>query len=207
MKLALIVEGDGDRTAVPALVRRVINENEIFHVTVISNPIKAGDIRKLSRDGQIERFVQYACLREADAVLIVLDCDDDCPVEVALEYSRRINDIAVRHDKRIGIAFIKKEFETLFLFCCRQLAASLPKFPWKLEDYDENEDFENVRGAKERFSKFLGKAYKETLDQPRFASAIDIERLRLTSKSFRHLERVTLWLVQPEAEQMTYPPL
>lgn len=208
-KPVLLVEGDGDMAAVPALIRRLKDALQIFTLAPCANPIKCGEIASLKRKGELEKFAQYACRRpEATSALIVIDCDDDCPVEISQEFASRLLPIAERYDKRIGLALLQKEFETLFLYSLPELCKAYPAYGWQVSRADETKDWSALRGAKGELNRRMNNYfYKETRDQVRFVSALDPGQLEHKCRSFLHLKTLLQWMVTDGSEGMVYPPL
>ncbi len=203
----LLVEGDGDREAVPLLVRQLFQHIGRPDCTPASRPIRCGDLRKLARPGEIEKFVTYACSRpDGDSALLIIDCDDDCPREVVVDLCRRVQPIAERFDKRVGVALMYREFETLFLYSIQELADRYPDLRWRLEDLDPKRDWTEIRGAKEELRRWMGGAtYKETRDQARFVSALDLEVLPERCRPFAHLASTLVWLASEAETGQVYP--
>ncbi|MEM1204465.1 MAG: DUF4276 family protein [Acidobacteriota bacterium] len=204
----LLVEGDGDREAVPELMRRLFAHLGLIGIPA-PRPILCGDVRKLLRTGEVEKFVTYACRRsDGDSVLLTVDCEDECPVEVARELALRIAPLAERHRRRVGLVFLEREFETLFLYSLPSLTAAFPEFGWDLDKDATEHDWTTVRDAKGRLNKAMSRHwYKETRDQVRFAARVDLDRLAERSRAFLHCQRTLLWLSDPEAEAWVYPAL
>ncbi len=150
-KVILLVEGHGDITAVPRLLHNILEELEIYHVYTDRRPIKVGEIARLQKNGELEKFIRYGCLKDGDLILLVIDCDDDCPVDVARDFLKRIEAMGAAVSKKVGIVFFKKEFESLFLFSIESLATATPEFGWNLGDFDVDRDMEEIRGAKGSF--------------------------------------------------------
>jgi hypothetical protein len=208
-KPVLLVEGDGDTHAVPFLIRKVAQSSGLHDLVPCSNPIKCGEIPKLRKQGQLERFVQYACQRnDGDSVVLVVDCDDDCPVLTSVEFTARVREIAERYSKKVGIAFIHKEFETVFLFSLLELSLKYPEHGWRLNNDDNTRDWSTVRGAKGELNRRMKNyAYKETRDQVKFVSAIDVDNLTSTCRSALHLQRLIYWLYSDSTNFLVYPTL
>jgi hypothetical protein len=206
-KPVILVEGDGDMKAVPFLIRKLAEASGFYDLIPCPNPIKCGEIPKLRKEGQLERFVQYACIRsESDSVILVVDCDDDCPVTTSGEFAARANLIAQRFRKKVGIAFIQKEFETLFLYSLRELSVSYPEHGWLLKESDASTDWATVRGAKSELNRRMKNyTYKETRDQVKFVSAIDIENVASTCRSAMHLQRLINWMYSDDDGRWVYP--
>ncbi len=203
---ALILEGEGDKEAVPLLIRRLLVEHEIADFHVQPNPIIRQTISGLRAPGQLERFLTYSVDRDGDSVLVLLDCDDDCPKEVVETYIPRVQ--KMYRGKNVGFAFFRSEYESLFICCLDIIAERYPDFGWNLDGWTLRQDHEAIRGAKQYLSRHMksGRAYKEVRDQARFTSALDFERLRTHSRSFRHFESTLLWLRAAEqTERATYP--
>jgi hypothetical protein len=189
-----IVEGDGDLAAVPMLVRRILHETlQVYDVQVL-RPQKRGEWPRVKRE--FDRFYQVARL-DAAPILWVLDFDcDDC-VDVEAE-SRWARERARELDPagRLELAFMVKEYESLFLAeqsCVRKSFSSLPadaKFP---------ADPERVRDAKGWISENLpkGVAYKPAVDQARLTAMLDLTRLAERSPSFVRFQNCIKNLLAP----------
>ena len=206
-KPVLLVEGDGDVQAVPSLIRKLAVAAGFYDLNPCPSPIKCGEIPKLRKAGQLERFVQYACSRpDGDSVILIVDCDDDCPVEASAEFVARVGQIAERSAKKIGLAFIQKEFETLFLYSLAELSDRYPEHGWRLKDEDAYKDWTTLRGAKGELDRRMKNySYKETRDQVKFVSAVDINRLASTCRSALHLQRLISWIYSDARDSLVYP--
>ena len=77
--IAPIVEGHGEETAVPELIRRIAYEIGVFDVKVA----KAIRVHRgaLVNRSELERAVRLASFKAA-AVLVLLDADGDCPAQL-----------------------------------------------------------------------------------------------------------------------------
>ena len=180
MKLIPIVEGPGDASAVPHLLRGILYANKIFDVE-IDRPYKAGEFFKVRK---VFPNLIRALEKEGALLLVLIDCDDGCAVTKASELRDLIpEDLA---HVRLEIAFIVREYESLFLFdpettrACLQIANDIA-FP------DQPEE---LRGVKGWLSRVMGegRAYKETVDQEQITARLDLDVIRPRSRSFRHLE-------------------
>lgn len=202
----LLVEGEADQEAVPLLIRAAGDCLGLVGFSPAAKPVKAGEIRKLAREGELERFLIYAGSRmDGDSVLLILDCDDDCPVEIARNFSGRAEKVLPRISKKIGISFLRREFEMLYLICAPALAAAYPDYGWELGAYAKPkpcEDIRNAKGALRALTKT--RPYKETRDQPKFVSALDFRELTLHSRSYVHLTRLLKWFAA-DCEATVYP--
>lgn len=199
----LILEGFGDREAVPFLIREIFTQQNVFDFNPLSNPIINQNAPKLLAAGQLERMIGYAQKRDGDSILIILDADKDCPVNIARDFFQRLSNMEL--GKKTGLIIFNSEFEVLFLYCL-DLIAGKYDYGWELGDWDPLTNFEDVAGAKGLITRHMkpGKSYKETRDQAKFVSVLDFDRLRERSRCFRHLESTLNWLAGA-GEGMVYP--
>lgn len=197
----LILEGEGDKASVPELIRSVSQ----YSILPCSNPIIKQSISKLNKPGELEKFVMYAASRpEGDSVLIILDTDEKCAVDVVSSWRTRISSLHL--EKKVGICFFVKEFEALFLSCLNRIIERYPNYGWKPEIWDLNANPETPRGAKEILSNAMarGRSYKETVDQVKFVGAVDFLVARQKCRAFRHFEAALEWLAN-DTESIVYP--
>lgn len=177
IRVAAIVEGYGDVKAVPSLIAKA---GMLFGVHAIaSDPIRAGEWPFLRRPGVLEKYLELAARRNWDKIVVVMDMDDDCPVEESLNAASRIDDWRGNRNLAVDVVFANREYETMFLFSPQCLG----------EFIEENvpDDPESIRGAKERVKLLIGRRYKEPQDQLRFTQALDGEQLFEKSRTFRKL--------------------
>ena len=181
-----IVEGHGDVDALPDLMRRIIWE-KFNRYDVIVAPRKGGVISANGRsnlESNPEKFLRYALNNPGcDAILIVLDADDDCPVDLARRLLQRCE--GLHRGLPLQIVCARPEYEAWFL-------ASLDTIRGKgviPENTNFNGDPEEVRDPKRWLTDRMaqGRAYKETDHQASFSSHIDIELAHHNSRSFRRL--------------------
>jgi hypothetical protein len=181
VSLGCIVEGDGEKRAVPKLLARIASHFTLDVQLRIPEPFMAGR-NKLIKPGEIERTIELVARRltAPRGILILIDADDDCPARLGPELLARAT--AARPDVPIGVVLANREYEAWFLAAIESLAGhcglptELPPFPAP----------ESIRGVKERLSALMGRsrAYSPTLDQPRLTSQFDMEIARQRSASF-----------------------
>lgn len=180
-RIALIVEGHGECETLPGLISRIgglIGEHVIG-----PNPIRCGGYPKLNRSGELERFVTMAATRDdIDSVLVLLDLEDDCPVQVHKNFLERSKPITDRYGKDISICLAYREFETWFLHDLPALKTSCTDYVWT-EIICENP--ESRRGGKEQIALAIGRRYRETVDQKILSKAMNIDNVFKKSRSFR----------------------
>ena len=180
MKLLPIVEGPGDASAAGHLLRKILAAQDIYDIEVI-RPYKAGEFFKVRK--AFANLVRQ--LEKEEALLLVLiDCDDGCAKDRAAELKALVPD-DLKHVP-IEIAFIVKEFESLFLCDPNTTRRHLEM----ADDVEFPDSPEEIRGAKAWLSRGMaeGRAYKETTDQEQLAARLDLDVVRPKSRSLRHLE-------------------
>lgn len=192
LSLSCIVEGDGDKEAVPVLLRRLA---ERFAPTLsldIRRTIKIPRSR-LIREDELERAVEFAARTVAPrgGVLIILEGDDDCPAELGPSLLRRA--VAARNDMPLSVVLAKREFEAWLLAGAVSLRGKrgLPL------DLEAPEHPEEIRGAKEWLRDRMprGRKYRETVDQAKLAAAVDLDAAE-RAPSFARLAREVRRLIE-----------
>lgn len=192
-KILPIIEGDGDLKAVPIIIRRILEDNNL-HSVGLHPAQKRGDLPKIARS-----FDNYfnAALKWQAPILWVLDFDCKnciCQADEAMQLYKQAENL--RPSWPFKVVFVTKEFETLFLI--EQQAAR------KVLGIDENYAFpptpEKIRGAKQVLSRALpsGRSYKEMVHQDKIAAQLNLDVLREHSSDFRHLEKSVLYLANPQ---------
>ena len=178
-RVCAIVEGFGDVDAIPHLIAKI----GAYHETVIvsPDPIRAGEWPRVKRAGELERLLGLAASRKWDQILIVLDLDDDCPVEEAALARERINNWLNGRDIVVSVVFFEREYETLFLHD-----------PGCLGDVDLTKvpaDPASLRDAKGPLKGLIGRRYKETSDQKRFTEKLSVDHLLENCRCFQKLHK------------------
>ena len=187
-KIIPIVEGPGDVTAVPALLWKLLTEMGRYDIQ-IGPPQNAHGCGNLTISGGIEKFVQNAWTKhDCGAVLILVDADEQCALQMATDFSRRIIEIGVRFPVVVVVA--KCEYEAWLLASLETVSgAKLGERQGLPANLSYEEDVENRVGVKGWLTRQLpeGRIYKEALDQEPMTRLIDLDRARDRSRSFRRL--------------------
>lgn len=190
-RLLPIVEGHGEIPAVPILIRNILAAQGIQDV----QPLPAW--RKGEYPSVTKNFdnIFLAAIKENAPILWVMDFDSkgyDCPAKEAQNLLTRAE--ALRPGWPIEIAFLVKEYETLFLIDEAATRKVLIDIPAKTA-FPQNP--EQIRGTKQWLSdqQPSGKAYKETVHQARITAHLNLDLLREKSADFAHLERSVLKLI------------
>jgi hypothetical protein len=190
VRLASIVEGDGECEAIPVLVRRIALALDPGLVPLVQPVLRVPGSR-LIKQGELERTVELAArkLGGQGGILIVLDCDDGCPAEDAPAFLNRA--IAARRDLAISVVLAKREYEAWFLAAAESLRGQrgLPA------DLTAPADPEAIRGAKEWLAERMppSRGYSETSDQPALTAIFDMAAARRADsfdKCYREITRL-----------------
>lgn len=179
-----IVEGQAEVQTVPVLLRRILDVLGVHHVAV-ARPFRVKRY-KVVKEGELERAIQNAMKdrENVEAILIVLDVDDDCPAELGPDLARRSR--AVAAGKPSAVVLAKRELEAWFLGAKRSLRGVRGIRP----DAEPPPDPEEIRGAKEALSRNMdGCRYLAVDDQPALAAEMDLGSCRTTCASFDRMVR------------------
>ena len=181
-----VVEGVGDATALPGLLGRILleryNRPDVMVAQGRTNVVTANGRQKL--ESKLENFLQHAQNKpECDAILVLLDADDDCPVNLAQGILKRCEQLGLTSPVEIVCAH--REYESWFL-------ASLDTIKGQRGISDTaalSHDAEDVQNPKQWLTNQMppGRAYKETTHQAPLTQHIDIGMAHNNSRSFRRL--------------------
>jgi hypothetical protein len=184
-KIVPIVEGPGEVAAVPVLINgilRSLGEHTVF----VAAPKNAHGKGNLTKPGGLERFVELAELeRDCGAVLILVDSDDECPVELARAFVGRLQQRGVARPTVVVCA--ARAYETWLIAgndeVVRKIASAHPSVERAIDDVD------SIRGPKGKIDATFpsGTAYRETIDQESMTRSLDLDLALQRSRSFRRL--------------------
>ncbi len=165
--------------AAPVLLRRILYERRDHYDVNVLPPKNANGKGRLVR--RFEDFLRYAASEDGcAAILVLLDADEDCPVELGTELASRASSINLYVPTVVVCA--KREYENWFL-------ASDAGFHGDPEEYDDAKQWLDRKVAS-------GLKYKPTKDQVGFSAKMDIEAAFEASRSFRRLCNAVDELVQ-----------
>ena len=120
--VAPIVEGHGEVEAVPALLHRIARRASFQGLLRVNPPIRVKQGSFVNDDEYFRNQVRLAAAKAAQengSVLILLDCDDDCPARLGPELLRRAKE--GRSDVDMFVALAYREFETWFIAAAHSL--------------------------------------------------------------------------------------
>ncbi|WP_433509433.1 DUF4276 family protein [Nonomuraea sp. CA-143628] len=189
--IASIVEGHGEMTAVPELLRRIAYASGIWEVRV-------PEPQRVPRGSMIAPGGIEAAVRKSAAlhitgpggILVLIDADKDCPAALGPALLSRARE--ARGDKEIAVVIAHKEFEAWFLAAAKSLSGRRGL----IDPLEPPPDPEGIRDAKGWLTahKIDGTSYKETADQAALAALFDLEQARGGAPSFdkfcRDVERL-----------------
>jgi len=203
LRIGCIVEGHGDREAVPVVIRRLAEKLDPTMTVLIPPPIRIPK-NKLIKAGELERAVELAARTTSrhGAVGIVLDGDDDCPAQIGPALLERAT--RVRRDLPTAVVIAKREFESWFLAAAESLAGHRGLNT----NLDHPPEPEAVRGAKEWLSARMqgGRKYVEILDQPALSAQFNLDMARRSEsfdKCYREISRLLNELRKAEGRDST----
>jgi hypothetical protein len=181
--LASVVEGHGEVEALPALIRRIGDAVGFVGALHVNPPIRVKSGSFLNDQDYFHKYVALAAGKAAErngSLLILLDCDDDCPATVGPALLRRAQ--AARANVNIFVALAHREFETWFITAAPSLRGrrGLP------QDLKAPHDAEKIRDAKGWLSDRMSTSYDPVIHQLEFTREFDLKLAR-TNRSFDRL--------------------
>ena len=185
--IVIIVEGDGEVEAAPSLIRRILWERlfryDIPRIKSMPTNSKSNLLKRF------EQFLEYAIGEDPDAILALVDADDDeCPVEEARDLANRAS--ALNLGVPVAVVYAKSEYETWFISSLSEGTGERIRAMLNIaSSVIAPEDVEGIRGAKEWLEGHMpqDQGYKETSDQENLTHHIDMELTHSKSRSFRRL--------------------
>jgi hypothetical protein len=202
-RILCVVEGDGERTAVPVLLNRMLTRlRRHLRVSVDSESTlcaRNGDRITAPYDQKrqlgIEFFVARAVREKPAAVLVIVDAEDRC-VQREARYDPPLGPELLERARRVaggipvGVVVANRMFESWFLADFHSLRARghfppTATFPrWRTPEANG--------GCKGWMTDLLGRKYSETRDQQAFAKHVSLPlraTLRARAPSFHKLYR------------------
>lgn len=184
-----IVEGQGEMQAVPNLLHRIVQAIDPGASVRVNPPIRVKAHSFLVDAGYFQRQVALAAAKAAQSqghVVILLDCEDDCPARVGPDLLRRAK--AIRGDVSMIVCLAYREYETWFIAAARSLRGCCGL----AADLEPLTDPAAVRGAKEWLSRHMPNRYDPVQHQLSLTRAMDLEQAQ-ANQSFRRLvEKIRL---------------
>ncbi len=181
-----VVEGDGEVAAFPGLLSQILLEKHNRPDVVVARG-KRGVVNAKGRpnlEKKLEKFLQHAQNKpDCDAILVLLDADNDCPVTLGQQLSQRCEQIGTKCPVQVVCA--RRSYESWFLASLESIKGkSIIPHTAVLSD-----DAEGLPDPKRWLNdqRPPGQAYKETSHQAALSSFIDLDPAQKNSRSFRRL--------------------
>ena len=199
--LVPIVEGAGEVSALPELLRRLLHDQERYDWKILT-PKNARGIGGLTKQNGIERYIQFA-RKEPDCggILVLIDGDafyalspgtrpqDNCSPALAKLLAQRVE--TLKPDTSVVVVVVRWEYESLFLASLETMAGKRIKGLPGLPDCIRFEgDVEEMRDPKRWIRDHFPpeRTYSETRDQVAMTTMLDFDLLENRSRSFRRLK-------------------
>ena len=192
MKIQPIVEGHGEESAVPVLLRRLCHDEARAWGVKIEKPHRRPRSQLVKQD-TFRKAVRVAGLApDTIGILVLFDADDDCPAELVLELDRWARDAAGGIPCPIVIA--NREYEAWFLAGIESLRGRRGI----REDAASFPEPEGPRDAKGRLKRSMdrGASYSPTVDQAPLTKKLDLASAYRGCRSFRKLVSAVGTLLQ-----------
>jgi hypothetical protein len=186
--IAPIVEGHGEVEALPPLLHRIVAALGYQRQLLVNPPIRIKTGSFLNDFEYRKKMILLASAKAAErqgTVLILLDCEDQCPAELGPILLRQA--IEIRSDVRMLIALSYREYETWFLAAARSLRGHRG-LPTNLEAPSNPEA---IRGAKEWLGQRMETPYDPIVHQAEFSRMIDLDQARSNASFDRLYSRIS----------------
>lgn len=184
--IVTIIEGYGEEKAAPRLVRRILHERLCrFDISRLGAKRANGKPDLLKR---LEIFLRYVIIDNFDAVLVLLDAEEDCPFQEIVTLVDRV--VALNLSIPVAVVYAKSEYETWFISNLSENRGGGIRARLNIShSVNAPESVEYIRGAKEWLERHMpvDQGYKETADQEPLTHHIDLDLAYSRSRSFRRL--------------------
>ncbi len=184
--LVPIVEGHGEVQAVRVLLERLLETLGRYDLLGSVHRPQRKKRHKIVKEGELEKEVERAArIPGCQAILIILDADDDCPAVIGPELRKRA--LATRSDLHIEVCIAKRTYEAWFIGGASELAGKCGM----LDELDPPDDPEGIPSPKGWIkNRMKNKCYQETIDQVRLTTQFDITEASKRSPSFSYFCKV-----------------
>lgn len=218
-RLVLFVEGEGERAAVPRLVKRLLTEKQAWDALQLDpyEPFIVGHVAGLLKDDGAEwrRYLEAArrTRGEVGGCLLILDGDFEpvrgqgfCDKEAALKLAEQAKIVGGGVVFSVAVVFACQEYESWLLAALESLAGK--KLPdgtlgVRADAVAPSGDLEQApRDAKGAMRKQMTSGYKPTIHQAPLTELMDLDCIRKRQmRSFRRLESAVDQLIAAFRDQ------
>jgi hypothetical protein len=204
-QIMAIVEGHGEQTAVPVLLRRWFMHRRYRNFETPDLAIRASGAGALKCPHNaedelgIEHYVGIAARERPDGILVLLDSDEEClqrPKKKPLgpELLARARHVAPHIPIEVVVA--NREYEAWFLASLENLRRA-GKVPRGERLKTPLAEVESIADCKKRLGLLLGRRYEETTDQADMTSVLPFTQVMARrSRSYRKLLKALDALIQ-----------
>jgi len=182
MNIQPIVEGHGEVSAVPVLLRRLRDIAEAFDMDV--NPSIRKPRAQFTNEQQLRTAVRLARTQEdCSGILILLDSDDDCPATIGPSIQAWATDEA--RPVPCAVVLAHREYEAWFLASIESLRGTRGI----RSDAESHTAPESPRDAKGQLEDRMEprRSYSETADQSALTATFDMGAAYGKCRSFRRM--------------------
>lgn len=182
MIIQTIVEGHGDMSAVPLLLRRLCYEAQAWNV-IITRPLRRSRSKLVQRCPFQDAIRVAVSDRDSLGILVLFDADDDCPAVLAPRLGKWAHDVAGGRPCHVVMA--NREYEAWFLASIESLRGRRGL----RENALSFSEPEAPRDAKGRLRKLMdrGSYYRPSIDQASLTEGLDLASVYRGCRSFRKL--------------------
>jgi hypothetical protein len=189
--LASVVEGHGEVEALPVLIRRIADNVGFAGSLQINPPIRVKSGSFLNDQDYFRKYVALAAGKAAarnGSLLILLDCEDDCPATLGPALLQRVQAVWANVDTFVALAY--REFETWFITAAPSLRGrrGLP------QDLKAPHDVEQIRDAKGWLGGRMNTSYDPVIHQLEFTREFDLKLARANRSFDRLYHRIQSFL-------------
>lgn len=186
-RIAMVVEGLGDRKAVPSLVAKtaLLFDKQVF----VSHLVEGGGWDVLKTSGELERNCLLAAADgDPDEIVILVDLDDDCAKTESEVIQDRLAAASAATHLPVRLCFAVREYETWFLEGLEGIIENSPEIDWKIKELSPQQ--RRVRAAKELFENAMGLSYRQSIDQDKFTKKLKLDVLLRRSRAYRNFAKI-----------------
>lgn len=183
-----IVEGHGERDAVPSLLHRVVRTANPTATVKVNEPIRVASGSFLNN---VDYFRKYVLLGAAKAgqvndghLLILLDCEDQCPAELGPALHCKAREFAP--NTNVIVCLAHREYETWFVAA----ANSLRGIGGMSQDVEAPANPEGSRNAKGWLGERMVNNYDPITHQLVFTRVFDLNAARAVASFDRLCQKV-----------------
>ena len=183
MILQPVVEGPGDESAVPVLLRRLLVEVIGCNYSRVAWPYKLPH-SQMTQEHRCKHHLTISQLdTSVDHVLLFMDSDDDCCRDLHAQITAWGRDVIYR--TRFDVICIEREYEAWLLAGITSLRGIHGISDVAVPPHNLN----RIRDAKGRITALMphGVTYSETADQASLTAAVDLASVSASSTSFSRL--------------------